>query len=74
MSRNEQLLEGFKPLSRNEQILFNCANKKGLEGLPAPLSRSEALLQGLSNMIKSGLGGNSSGDGTFPCTWQQSPD
>lgn len=73
MSRNEQLLEtiingekleGFKPLSRNEQILFNCANKKGLEGLPAPLSRSEALLQGLSNMIKSGLGGNSSGGGT----------
>ena len=72
MSKNEQLLEAiingenledFKPLSRNEQILFNCVNKKGLEGLPAPLSRSEALLQGLSNMIKSGLGGGSgSGD------------
>ena len=72
MSRNEQLLEtiingenleDFKPLSRNEQILFNCVNKKGLEGLPAPLSRSEALLQGLSNMIKSGLGsGRGSGD------------
>ena len=72
MSRNEQLLEtiingenleDFKPLSRNEQILFNCVNKKGLEGLPAPLSRSEALLQGLSNMIKNGLGGSGSGSG-----------
>ena len=67
MSRNEQLLEtiingenleDFKPLSRNEQILFNCVNKKGLEGLSAPLSRSEALLQGLSNMINNGLGGS----------------
>lgn len=72
MSRNEQLLEAiingekledFKPLSRTEQILLNCVNKKGLERLPAPLSRSEALLQGLANMIKNGLGGSGNGSG-----------
>ena len=55
-SQLEALINGetsdIIPQSRIEQILKNCLESKGSEGLLPPLSRVEAYLIALSEMIK----------------------
>lgn len=52
----------FTPRSRMEEYLKNCINKAGVEGLPDPRSRADALLYMLSETIASGESGSGSGD------------
>lgn len=46
----------FTPQSRMEEYLKNCINKSGVEDLPAPQSRVDALLYKLAEAIASGGG------------------
>ena len=51
----------FTPRSRMEEYLKNCINKAGIDGLPDPRSRADALLYMLAeNISSSGSGGGSS--------------
>lgn len=70
MTRYEKLLDSLLkgetvdivPQSRMEQVLLNCIDKCGCDGLPAPTSRAEAYLQALAEQIESGgTGGGTSG-------------
>lgn len=56
----------FNPQSRMEEYLKNCINKAGVEGLPAPQSRVDALLYKLAETISSGGGGGGSAAPTGP--------
>lgn len=49
----------FEPQSRMEEYLKNCINKTGVEGLPTPQSRVDALLYSLADKL-SGSGGSGS--------------
>lgn len=68
MSRYEELLDclikgetaNIEPRSRMEQVLLNCIEKCGCDGLPAPQSNAEAYLQALAEQMK---GGGSGGAG-----------
>ena len=51
----------FNPQSRMEEYLKNCINKTGVEGLPTPQSRMDALLYRLAETIASGGGGGNTG-------------
>lgn len=72
-SRFEELIEALlndipddvEPQSRIEQILLNCIDGTGDEGLLDPHSRIEAYLKALSVKMAGGSssGGNSSGGG-----------
>lgn len=59
---NGESLEGYKCTCRLESHLINCINRKGLEGLPSPKSRLEALLQALAVEIQNGGGTKVEGD------------
>lgn len=48
----------FNPQSRMEEYLKNCINKTGVEGLPTPQSRMDALLYRLAETITSGGSSN----------------
>ena len=50
----------FTPRSRMEEYLKNCINKAGIEGLPDPRSRADALLYMLAENISSGGSGGGS--------------
>lgn len=53
---NGETLE-FNPQSRMEEYLKNCINKTGVEGLPEPQSRLDALLYSLAEVLV-GSGGD----------------
>lgn len=67
MSRYEELLDhlikgetaDIVPQSRMEQVLLNCIEKCGCDGLPSPKSRAEAYLQALAEQMKGGGSGGS---------------
>lgn len=73
MSRYEELLDclikgetaNIEPRSRMEQVLLNCIEKCGCDGLPSPKSRAEAYLQALAEQMK---GGGSDGSVTEVAT------
>jgi hypothetical protein len=50
----------FEPQSRMEEYLKNCINKAGVEGLPTPQSRVDALLYSLADKLSGSGGGGSS--------------
>lgn len=63
MNRNEELLQAilngesltdFTPLSRSETYLKACINKSGVDNLPTPLSRMDALLFELAGVLSQG--------------------
>lgn len=63
MSRNEELLRAilngetladFTPKSRVEEYLKACINKSGVENLPTPISRIDALLYELAGVLSQG--------------------
>lgn len=62
-SRNEELIQAildgetltsFTPKSRTEAYLKACVNKTGVENLPTPQSRMDALLLALADVIEQG--------------------
>lgn len=69
-SRFEELIEALlndipddvEPQSRIEQILLNCIDGTGDEGLLDPHSRIEAYLHALSVKMAGGSGGGGSGE------------
>ena len=64
-SRGEELLEtlvngedsDIKPQSRMEEYLLAAIKKSGTDGLPKPISRGDALLHQLVDVISNGSGG-----------------
>ena len=62
-SREEQLLTAllngetvyFEPRSRMEAYLKNCCEGSGCDGLPAPITRVDALLYALSEKLAGGV-------------------
>lgn len=71
--------ENFAPHSRFEMYMKNAILKKGIEGLPKPLSRGDELLLELCEVISNGEGGGSSNESIVDITltvdgWVESVD
>lgn len=54
---NGESVEDFEPQSRAEHYLKNCILQSGVEGLPDPQSRLDALLYELAEMMPNMGGG-----------------
>ena len=57
---NGERIEDFKPRSRMEAYLKNCCLACGCDGLPEPITETDALLYALAEKV---AGGGSSGGG-----------